>query len=147
MLKLLENAEEFGVEEAMQQALSIVNQADTKPIAQDLRKTIDKYCDLLFESCGLQTSVKKYQASNSQRGCILDFVDYPLNNRWWLEDQFKLIKGMEREDEKLEKIKTNIDLNVINITDKGEKEGDVAVATIAGYASALLIYFFIFLSF
>lgn len=47
--------------------------------------------------------------------------------------------------EKLDKIKTNIDLNVINITDKGEKEGDVTVATITGYASALLIYFFIFL--
>ncbi|MCK5705609.1 MAG: ABC transporter permease, partial [Cyclobacteriaceae bacterium] len=29
------------------------------------------------------------------------------------------------DQEQLDKIKTNIDLNVINITDKGEKEGDV----------------------
>ena len=103
--KVLENAEKLGVQEAMQQALSIVNQADTKPIAQDLRRTIDKYCDMLFESCGLQTSVEKYQASNSQRGCILDFVDYPLNNRWWLEDQFKLISEMESKEEQLERIR------------------------------------------
>jgi ABC-2 type transport system permease protein len=47
--------------------------------------------------------------------------------------------------EQLDKIKTNIDLNVINLTDKGEKEGDVTVATVTGYAAALLIYFFIFL--
>ena len=47
--------------------------------------------------------------------------------------------------EKLDKIKTNIDLNVINVSAKGEKEGDVAVATGAGYVASLLIYFFIFL--
>ncbi len=45
----------------------------------------------------------------------------------------------------LEKIKTNVHLNVINISDGGEKEGDVAIATAAGYFAALLIYFFIFL--
>ncbi len=47
--------------------------------------------------------------------------------------------------EKLEKIKTTVNLNVINITDSGEKEGDVMVATAVGYIAAFLIYFFIFL--
>ncbi len=45
----------------------------------------------------------------------------------------------------LEKIKTPIDLNVINITETGEKEGDVIVATITGYIASLLIYMFIFM--
>lgn len=59
-------------------------------------------------------------------------------------ESIKLDKsGIDKD--KLDKIKTNIDLNVINITDKGEKEGDVAVATATGYISAMLIYFFIFL--
>ena len=49
---------------------------------------------------------EKYQASNSQRGCILDFVDYPLNNRWWLEDQFSLIKSMDNDNDKLDRLKT-----------------------------------------
>lgn len=104
--KVLEKAKENGIDESMKNALLIVNRADTDPIAQDLRRKIDEYCESLFLSCGLQTSVEKYQASNSQRGCILDFVDYPLNNRWWLEDQFKLIAEMKNDEEKLERIKT-----------------------------------------
>jgi ABC-2 type transport system permease protein len=47
--------------------------------------------------------------------------------------------------EKLDKIKTNISISVINMTEKGEKEGDVTTALIVGYAAALMIYFFIFL--
>ena len=64
-----------------------------------------------------------------------------------LENEIEDIKFKESgiDKEALEKIKTNVDLNVINITDKGEKEGDVALATGVGYVSALLIYFFIFL--
>ena len=103
--KVLENAEVIGIEKALDEALRIVYKAEKAPIAKDLRSAIDDYCDRLFKSCGLQTSVEKYQASNSQRGCILDFVDYPMNNRWWLEDQFKLIKEMETDKEKLDRIK------------------------------------------
>ena len=65
----------------------------------------------------------------------------------FLKNEIEEIKlnqsGIDKE--KLEKIKTKIDLNVINLTEKGEKEGDVGVATAAGYFAALLIYFFIFL--
>lgn len=104
--KVLRKAKDLGVEESMRQALAIVNKADTEPVSKDLRNTIEDYCEKLFQSCGLQTSVEKYQASNSQRGCILDFVDYPLNNRWWLEDQFKLIDKMESQEEQLERLKT-----------------------------------------
>ncbi|MGH9663807.1 MAG: hypothetical protein ACRD9L_05230, partial [Bryobacteraceae bacterium] len=35
-----------------------------------------------------------------ERGAVLDFVDYPLNNRWWLEDQFKAIREMKSEQQK-----------------------------------------------
>ena len=102
--KLLEQASSIGIDKAMNNALTTVNKADTEPIAQNLRKSIEDYCERLFQSCGLQTSVEKYQASNSQRGCILDFVDYPLNNRWWLEDQFKLVSEMETDREKLDRL-------------------------------------------
>lgn len=65
----------------------------------------------------------------------------------FLKNEIEEIKlnqsGIDKE--KLEKIKTKIDLNVINLTEKGEKEGDVGIATAAGYFAALLIYFFIFL--
>jgi len=88
----------------MDSVLVIVNKADTEPIAQDLFAKIVHYCEDLFHSIGLQTSVSIYQASNSQRGCILDFVNYPLNNRWWLADEFKKIRAMKSEEEKLARL-------------------------------------------
>ncbi len=55
------------------------------------------------------------------------------------------LKNSGIDKEQLDKIKTDVDLNIINITDKGEKEGDVGVALVVGYTAAFLIYFFIFL--
>ena len=51
--------------------------------------------------------------------------------------------GLDRE--KLESIKADVNINTINITGSGEKEGDTAVASVVGYLFSLLIYFFIFL--
>ena len=100
--QVLLQAETLGLDAAMSQALALVNKADTRPIARESRKKIEDYAQALFESIGLQTSVEKYKASNSQRGCILDFVDYPLNNRWWLADQFDSIRKMDSEEKKIE---------------------------------------------
>ena len=61
-------------------------------------------CEALFKSIALQTSMSKYQASGAERGCILDFVDHPLNNRWWLEDEFAAIAKLPSEPEKLARL-------------------------------------------
>jgi hypothetical protein len=103
-ITILENAKAFGADKAMDMALAEVNKADKNPIAQDLREKAVQYCETLFESIGLQTSVEKHQARGSERGCVLDFIDYPLNNRWWFEDEFKKIKELANEEEKLERI-------------------------------------------
>ncbi len=100
----LAQAQTIGANKSMDNALQIVNKADTAPVAQDLYKKIVGYCDDLFHSIGLQTDVPKYKASNSQRGCILQFVNYPFNNRWWLKDEFKKIKAMANEEEKLARL-------------------------------------------
>lgn len=60
-----------------------------------------------------------------------------------IEDIKLTRSGIDKEE--LDKIKTDVDVNVINITEKGEKEGNVGVATAAGYLAAFLIYFFVFL--
>jgi len=101
---ILRQVEILGSDAAMSQALEVVNKADTEPIEVEHRQVIEEYCERLFRSIGLQTSVEKFQASNSQRGCILDFVDYPLNNRWWLSDQFDLVTKMKDEDIKAAQI-------------------------------------------
>ena len=97
---VLANSRKLGANKAMGEATSVLNQAVAQPVSVDLRTRIAELCDRLFHSIGLQTSVKKYFASGEERGAVLDFVDYPLNNRWWLEDQFKVIRTLESEDEK-----------------------------------------------
>jgi len=102
--KILATAKSIGSENAMNQVLEMVNRADTKPLNADMHQKIVTYCDDLFHLIGLQTDVEHYHAANSQRGCILQFVNYPLNNRWWLADEFKKIEKMENEAKKLERL-------------------------------------------
>jgi len=102
--EILLQAAKTGSEKAMRQALDIVEKADKEPITNDLRGKIVDYCEALWKSIGLQTSVKKYQASGAERGAILDFIDYPLNNRWWLADEFKKVEKLASEKEKLARL-------------------------------------------
>ncbi|MBX3252608.1 MAG: hypothetical protein KF862_00600 [Chitinophagaceae bacterium] len=101
---ILAKATKADADKAMDDALAMVNTADKIPAAPDLRQRIVELCDDLFVSTGLQTSVDKYQAKGYERGCVLDFVDYPLNNRWWLADEFAKIKALNDADEKLKYI-------------------------------------------
>ena len=103
---ILRHAKANGINKAMQQALDKVNEADNFNIAPEIKQKIFEYADSLFLSISLQTSMKKYQASGAERGCMLDFLDYPLNNRWWLADEFKKIEQMATDEEKLLRIKT-----------------------------------------
>ena len=89
----------------MDRATAVLESAVTDRTAPDLRDRIIELCEMLFHSIGLQSSVKKYYASGEERGAVLDFIDYPLNNRWWLEDQFKLIRAMKSEEEQHRKLR------------------------------------------
>ncbi len=102
--KILERVDELGIETAMKASLEKISEGVSKPISQHVHKRIKKYADDLFKIIGLQTSVELYQASNAQRGCILDFVNHPLNNRWWYEDEFKKISAMGTDKEKKERL-------------------------------------------
>jgi len=101
---ILEKAEELGADKTMEMALNHIQKADHEPVSQELKQKVFEYAEDLFQSVGAQTSVKKYQARGSERGAILDFIDYPLNNRWWLEDEFEKIRMLKTEKEKLAKL-------------------------------------------
>lgn len=101
---LLAQATETGIEKTLALALATEEQADKEPVSVELRKKIETLCADLYASIGLQTSVPKYKAKNYERGCLLDFVDYPLNNRWWLADEFKKIRAMKTPKEQLERM-------------------------------------------
>ncbi|HRP33206.1 MAG TPA: hypothetical protein PKV73_15010, partial [Agriterribacter sp.] len=94
------------ITELMHTALETMNKADTQPVVPELRKRIDDLCADLFSSIGLQTSVPKYKAKNYERGAVLDHADYPLNNRWWIADEFKKIALMKTPEEKMSALHT-----------------------------------------
>jgi len=103
--RVLQRAETIGIDPAIDEALLIFAKAGPESPRKDLRSAIVELCDRLFESIGYQTSVPKYGANNPQRGCVLDFVDHPLNNRWWYEDQLVEIRNLKSDAEKLERLK------------------------------------------
>lgn len=90
-------ASTVGSGSAIDAALAILKRAETEPVRKDLSRRVVGLCEELHKSIGLQTSVEKYQASGSERGCVLDFLEYPLNNRWWLEDEMAKVRAMDTE--------------------------------------------------
>ena len=86
---LLEDAFTRGPVPVVNEAKAILARAETEPINQEWRRRIEELCDALFQSIGMQTSVERHGAMGAERGAVLDFVDLPLNDRWWLEDQFR----------------------------------------------------------
>jgi hypothetical protein len=101
---ILAKAKTIGADEAMKEALIHLQKADAEIVGQNLKQKVIQYGEDLFTSVGAQTSVSKYNASGYERGAVLDFIDYPLNNRWWLEDKFIEIKELKSENEKLARL-------------------------------------------
>ncbi len=96
----------IGSEKATEQALQTLKRAETAPIRPELNAKIAQLCDDLYKSIGLQSSMAKYHACSAERGCVLDFVNYPLNNRWWLEDEMAKVKKMVTEREKVARLES-----------------------------------------
>jgi hypothetical protein len=80
--------------EAIEAALRILARAESQPVQPGWRKRIEELFDALYTSIKFQSSVEKFHAINPQRGCMLDFVDLPLNNRYWLEDEFHKVRTL-----------------------------------------------------
>ncbi len=92
--EILLQANGSNVNKVMESALAIVNKADQEPVDKALRQRLDELSEALFVSVGLQ-SKSKHQPRGPERGVVMDFVDYPLNNRWWLHDEFEKIKAFD----------------------------------------------------
>jgi len=104
--RALASAPARGPEAAMDEALAILSRAETEPIRPDLHARVVALCDEMFRAIGYQTSVEKYGAEGLERGAILDFLDYPLNNRRWLEDQFGKVRALPSREEQLARLET-----------------------------------------
>jgi hypothetical protein len=100
----LAEATTLGSDTAMKNALAALAKADTNMQRPELRARIEQLCADLNNSIGYQSSVERYGASSGQRSGVLDYVDHPLNNRWWIEDQFKEIAALSTEEEKIARL-------------------------------------------
>ena len=90
-----------GSRVAIDAAAAVLRKATTNDCCPRLRQRIQDLCESLFQSIRLQTSVQKYHASGAERGAILDFIDFPLNNRWWMEDELEKIRKVSDEPARL----------------------------------------------
>ncbi|HPC16739.1 MAG TPA: glycoside hydrolase family 20 zincin-like fold domain-containing protein [Candidatus Hydrogenedentes bacterium] len=105
----LARAVDIGADAAMDAAEDVLRRAGTDPACAGLRARLETDGEDLFRQIGMQMSVEKYHARNFERGAVLDFLDRPLNNRWWLEDQFARIRALPDEAAKcaeLDRIRT-----------------------------------------
>lgn len=103
--QVLAQAPHIGSEAAMNQGEKILQRSDTQTPNPEVRKHIDQLAERLFDTIQLQTSVPKYKASGAERGAVMDFIDRPINNRWWLEDEFKTIRTLPNEADRLTRLK------------------------------------------
>jgi hypothetical protein len=85
--RTLASASRQGSAAAIDAALEVLKRSTSADCCPDWRKRIQDLCESLYRAIRLQTSVSRYHASGAERGAILDFIDYPLNNRLWLEDE------------------------------------------------------------
>ncbi|MDB6037440.1 MAG: hypothetical protein JWM99_1281 [Verrucomicrobiales bacterium] len=110
----LRAAERLGSRKALQSAEAILNRALTEFAAPDLRARTFELGEALFQSIRMQLSVPRYQAIGVDRGASLDTIDYSLNNRRWLTEQFGDIRRLKTEAERLQAID-----QVVNWTNPG----------------------------
>ena len=103
-MTLLGMAPRVGVERAIDAARLCLMNSDSVILHSSLADSIRSLADDLFNLIKLQSSVSLYQASGFERGAVLDFMNYPLNNRWWLADEFLSISKMNGEEEKLDAV-------------------------------------------
>ena len=103
-MNILRNASESGSLIAMEQAKDILDKAVLKNVSGDWRQRVFELAEALFQSTHMQLSVKKYFAASTDRGANLDLINYPLNDRLWLEEQFTRIAHIDNEQGRLNEI-------------------------------------------
>ncbi|MHC4866381.1 MAG: glycoside hydrolase family 20 zincin-like fold domain-containing protein [Planctomycetota bacterium] len=101
----LKQAPQKGVAEAISQARLELGRTDTERPGRQLREQIEKLGSALFKSIGMQLSTRApYRASGPRRGAVMDYLDRPLNDRLWLESQFRHILGLQETKAQLARI-------------------------------------------
>jgi hypothetical protein len=99
-MEKLRTAPKLGTTAAIREAEAILDAAAQNHPAPDWRQRVFDLAEALYQSIRMQLSVSKYKAIAIDRGASLDTIDYPLNNRFWLKEQFREIARLKSEPER-----------------------------------------------
>ncbi|MBI5693166.1 MAG: hypothetical protein HZC55_24075 [Verrucomicrobia bacterium] len=113
-LAALARAEEHGSEAVMRTAEKILAAVSERPVGLAERTRVFQLAEALFQTIHLKLSVPLYGATQVSRGANLDSVDWPLNNRRWLEAEFREIRRLPTETERRSRLH-----RVVHWTDPG----------------------------
>ena len=91
--------ESSGVTEAMAVATRILDADELTPEVKGLRARVFELAEALYQSIRMQLSVSRYQAISLGRGANLDSVDFALNDRLWLKNEFAKIAKAPRDQQ------------------------------------------------
>ena len=101
---LLRKAPRIGSLAALREAEVVLDKAVAERISKDWRSRLFELAEALYQSIRMQLSVPKYRAIAVGRGANLDTLDFPLNSRLWLKEQFKELRQPVEEAERLRRI-------------------------------------------
>ena len=110
----LMDAKNTGSLESIGKATTILEQAVTKPVMQELRQRCFALSDSVYRSIGSQLTIKKPQEAEAGRGNFMDNIDLPLNDSRWLLSQCAKITKLPDEQSRLQAIE-----KLLNRTDPG----------------------------
>ena len=99
---------------ALEKAESILQRARTEPVAADFKQKCAALADSLFEKIGSQLTVEKHGAQSRTRGAFMDGIDEPLNDAAWLRAQFRRVRELSDEPDRLKAID-----QIVNRTNPG----------------------------
>ena len=88
---VLRRAPEVGVEQTIATVRALLAESDQNSYTDTLKARIVELGAALYDSIGAQLDSANYYAETPERGAVLDFLDTPLNNRLWIEDELDAI--------------------------------------------------------
>ena len=94
---------------AMDEAEALLDADALTPDARALRARVFEMAEALYQSIHMQLSVPRYQAISLGRGANLDAIDFALNNRVWLKNQFAQIRALPDEKARLARLNQILD--------------------------------------
>ena len=95
-----------GAAAAAASARAVLAEADTPGSHDAWRVRLVDLGAALFKSIGMQLDTPNYKASGRERGAVLDFVQAPLNNRTWLEDELTSALALATEPARVARLDT-----------------------------------------